>query len=144
MSNIAALIAGTLFGLGLVISGMTDPANVLAFLTLGASWNPNLAVVMASALAVAAVGYALAGRRQAPLWSTTFHLPTNRQIDARLLAGAGLFGLGWGFSGYCPGPALVGAIALDGRALLFMLAFVVGAVLFELFDRNAQPATVDG
>ena len=145
MSNVAALMAGVLFGLGLVISGMTDPANVLAFLTLGAAWSPNLALVMASALFVASIGFALARRRSAPLWADAFHLPDNRLIDTRLLLGAGLFGVGWGLSGYCPGPALVGAAALDGRALVFVAAFVIGAAAYELQQqRQAQPLSADG
>lgn len=129
----AALAAGIVFGLGLVISGMTDPLKVIAFLKLAPGWNPALIFVMGSALLVSAVGFALAKRRIAPLFAELFMTPTKSDLDARLLVGAGLFGVGWGLAGYCPGPAIVGAFILDSRALTFMLAFLVGLALHELF-----------
>ena len=131
MKNLSALLGGTIFGAGLVISGMTNPEKVLAFLTLGSGWDPALIFVMGSAVILAAVGYWLVGQRGAPLFDTDFHLPSATAIDRRLLGGAALFGIGWGITGFCPGPALVGLMTLDERAFVFIGAYVVGVVLFE-------------
>ena len=144
MKNIAALIAGTVFGAGLVISGMTDPAKVLAFLTLNSAWDPALIFVMGSAVVVAATGFWLATRRGAPLFDSDFHAPTNSVIDRRLLGGACVFGVGWGITGFCPGPALVGFFTLNSRAALFLVAFIVGVALFEWQQRLGEQAQVDG
>ena len=99
MNNFSALIAGILFGAGLVVAGMTDPAKVLAFLTLNAHWDPTLIFVLGSAVIVTTVGYMLVGRRRAPLFDESFHTPTSTVIDGRLLGGAAVFGLGWGITG---------------------------------------------
>ena len=131
MRNIAGLIGGIIFGAGLVVSGMTNPEKVLAFLTLGPAWDPALIFVMGSAVVLATFGYWLVGKRSAPLFDGEFHLPTSTLIDKRLLSGAALFGVGWGFTGFCPGPALVGVMTLDQRALLFIVAYVVGVAIFE-------------
>jgi uncharacterized membrane protein YedE/YeeE len=132
MNILAALISGLIFGLGLVVSQMIDPAKIIAFLDLAGSWDPSLACVMAGAVPVAAIGYALARRRPRPLFADTFRLPVLSAIDARLIGGAVLFGVGWGLAGYCPGPA-VAAIGI-GRpsALIFVLAMLVGMALHEL------------
>lgn len=132
-SKLAALVAGITFGLGLVISGMTDPLKVIAFLKLAPGWNPALIFVMGSALLTSAAGFAIAKRRAAPFFAELFMAPTKTDLDARLLVGSGLFGVGWGLSGYCPGPAIVGAFTLDSRALAFMLAFLVGLAIHERF-----------
>lgn len=146
MKPLAALVAGVVFGVGLVLSGMTEPGNVISFLNLAPSWSPALLFVMGSALVVTGIGYRLAGRRSAPLFDTAFHRPTARGIDRRLMIGAGLFGIGWGIAGYCPGPAIVGAFLLDSRALLFVAAYMVGTLVFELWERTAQAraAQADG
>jgi uncharacterized protein len=143
---LAALLAGTIFGAGLVISGMTEPGNVVAFLNLSVDWSPALMLVMGSALAVAAVGYRLAGQRGAPIFEPMFHTPAAKQVDQRLLVGATLFGLGWGIAGFCPGPAIVGAFALDHRALVFVAAYLVGAYAFSWWDRRVtvRALVVDG
>jgi len=141
MRPFTALVAGVIFGVGLVLSGMTEPGNVIAFLNLSPNWSPALLFVMGSALAVTGIGYQLAGRRSAPLFEATFHRPTTSGIDRRLMIGAGLFGIGWGMVGYCPGPAIVGAFSLDSRALLFMAAYIVGALVFELWERTVQTRT---
>jgi uncharacterized membrane protein YedE/YeeE len=133
MKNISALVAGIVFGFGLVVSGMSDPANVLAFLTLNQAWNPALIMVMGSAVAVTTVGYLLARRRAAPLWGPAFNVPENKTVDSRLIIGSGLFGVGWGLSGYCPGPALVAGFQLDVRALAFVACFLIGFALYEFF-----------
>jgi uncharacterized membrane protein YedE/YeeE len=131
MGPVSALLAGVIFGLGLSISGMADPTIVLAFLTLGPGWNASLLVVMAAAVTVTTIGYRLAGRRPAPLLDSEFHAPARRDIDQRLVIGAVVFGVGWGLAGYCPGPAIVGALTLDPRALAFLPGFVVGMIAFE-------------
>lgn len=128
----AALLAGTLFGLGLVVSGMAEPQNVLAFLTIGSQWNPSLIFVMGSGLLITAIGYALVTKRSTPIWGEHFRIPTNTSIDSRLLAGSALFGVGWGLSGYCPGPALVGAFLIDMRAVGFLASFVGGLLAYEV------------
>lgn len=127
-----AALAGIFFGAGLAISGMTNPEVVLAFLTLDANWNPALIGVMGSAVVVSTIGFAIARRRARPFADSEFHEPQAKQVDRRLMIGSALFGVGWGLSGYCPGPAFVGAASLDYRALVFMAAFVIGLLLFEL------------
>ena len=137
--KLAALIAGTIFGLGLSISGMANPDVVLAFLTLGDGWNPALLLVMASAVAITAAGYVVADRRAAPLFDHEFQRPAATAIDGRLLLGALIFGTGWGLAGYCPGPAIVGALTLDPRALVFLPAFVGGMLAFEGLPKAVPP-----
>ena len=105
MGLLVNAIAGFLFGLGLVIGGMSNPAKVLNFLDLAGSWDPSLAFVMAGALAVTFIGYKLVFRQPRPLLAARFHLPELKQIDRRLVLGAAIFGVGWGLSGFCPGPA---------------------------------------
>ena len=146
MKQVSAVIAGVLFGMGLAVSGMSDPANVLAFLVIGTDWNPALIGTMGAAVVVTTVGYALTRRRGRPLFEVEFSMPTAESIDARLLAGAALFGAGWGLSGYCPGPGLVGLAVLDLRALAFVPSFVVGMALFEVFarPRSSRQLASDG
>ena len=131
MKNVSALIAGILFGAGLVTAGMTNPDKVLAFLTLGPGWDATLIFVLGAAVIVAAIGYAVVGRRSAPLFDADFHAPANSVIDARLISGAAVFGVGWGLAGFCPGPAIVGALTLDIRAVVFLVAFIVGVLAYE-------------
>jgi uncharacterized membrane protein YedE/YeeE len=130
---LSGLLAGILFGIGLAVSGMTDPNKVLAFLTLDANWDPALLLVLGSALITAAIGYAIVNRRAAPLFDVEFHTPGRTALDGRLLGGAAIFGVGWGVAGFCPGPAIVAALTLDIRAWLFLPAFVVGMVVYEVF-----------
>lgn len=146
MKAMAALIAGVIFGAGLVLSGMTEPGNVIAFLNLAPGWSPALMLVMGSALLTAAVGYRLAGKRLRPLFDEVFHTPTATFVDGRLVSGAVLFGIGWGLAGYCPGPAIVGAFALDQRALIFIAAYLIGTIAFEVWDRRVKlkAALADG
>ena len=126
MRSIVALFAGLLFGLGLVFGGMTRPDVVLGFLDVTGAWNPQLLFVMAGAVATTAVGYRLLQRRARPLLDKTFPpLPPHR-IDARLLAGAAVFGIGWGLAGYCPGPALASLAGLSPPTLLFVATMVLG------------------
>lgn len=129
-SRIAALghaaLAGALFGAGLVISGMTRPARVIAFLDPLGGWDPSLAFVMAGAIAVYALAHAVVRRRARPWFDTRFHLPVRADIDAPLVAGAAVFGIGWGLGGLCPGPGIVAAAGGSTSALAFVLAMLAG------------------
>lgn len=132
-----AALAGALFGLGLAISGMTDPDKVLNFLDLAGDWDPSLALVMGGALAVSAPGYALLRRRGRGWAGVALPLPPSARIDARLLVGSALFGIGWGIAGYCPGPALANLSRGTVEALLFVLALLAGSQLARLLPQNA-------
>ena len=132
---IAALAAGAIFGLGLVLSGMANPAKVLAFLDLAGDWDPSLAFVMAGAIPAAAIGFRLGARRAAPVLATGFAPPTRSVVDARLIGGAVLFGLGWGVAGFCPWPALASLSFAGWKPALFVAAMLAGMALFRLFDR---------
>lgn len=128
----SALIAGLIFGLGLTVSEMVNPAKVLAFLDVFGDWDPSLAFVMGAAVLVTAIGYRLAWRRPAPVFSERFELPGNRKLDARLAVGSVLFGVGWGLVGLCPGPALA-ALSFGGlQAWVFLAAMTAGVFLFDL------------
>lgn len=124
--TLAALAAGLVFGLGLSVSGMTDPAKVLNFLDLAGTWDASLAFVMGGGVVVAFIGYRLAFAAGAPLFDSRFHLPAATQIDTRLLAGAALFGAGWGLAGLCPGPALASLFNGSTGVLVFVGAMMAG------------------
>jgi uncharacterized membrane protein YedE/YeeE len=125
---IGALVAGLIFGVGLILSGMIDPAKVQNFLDIAGTWDPSLAFVMAGAIGVAAPGFWLVRRRAAPLADAKFHVPpTNTPIDRRLLAGAAVFGIGWGLAGFCPGPALT-SLPLAAPATVVFVAAMVAAI----------------
>ena len=126
-----AFAAGVLFAVGLGISGMTKPTKVTGFLDFFGAWDPSLALVMLGAIGVHLVPSVLALRRSAPVLDVRFHLPTLHAIDARLIGGAALFGIGWGLSGYCPGPAVVATAGGMGQAAVFLVTMLVG---FGLFD----------
>lgn len=128
MGLIAALAAGLVFGAGLILSGMADPAKVLNFLDLAGTWDPSLAFVMGGAIAVAAPGFWLVQRRSAPLADRAFHVPPrDAPVDRRLIAGAAIFGIGWGLAGFCPGPALL-SLPLGAPATLAFVAAMVAAI----------------
>ncbi|SDP68633.1 hypothetical protein SAMN05216303_106112 [Rhodoferax sp. OV413] len=132
----ASLLSGLVFGLGLIVSGMANPAKVLGFLDVAGVWDPSLAFVMAGAIAVAAVAFALARRRSHSLLGAPMQLPSARRIDCRLVIGSLLFGVGWGVAGFCPGPALVGLGMGAGKALVFVAAMLAGMGLFEWLERR--------
>lgn len=119
-------LSGLVFGLGLVISGMANPAKVLNFLDLAGSWDPSLAFVMGGATVTAFIGYRLVWRRQAPVLEQTFDIPKSRSIDRPLVTGAALFGIGWGIGGFCPGPAWTALPLLAPGTLIFLPAMLVG------------------
>jgi uncharacterized membrane protein YedE/YeeE len=133
-----ALVSGLLFGLGLTISGMINPAKVLGFLDVTGDWDPSLAFVMAAAIPVAAVGFALAKKRQAPACAPAFVGPVKTSLDRRLCLGAVMFGVGWGLAGYCPGPALASVGFGRADTLMFVVAMVVGMTAFHLFDQRTM------
>ena len=131
MTMLIALLAGLVFGLGLTFSKMIDPAKVLGFLDPLGTWDPSLALVMAAAVPVAAIGFRLSQRRSSPLWAKTFSLPRAHAVDRPLIVGAALFGIGWGLAGYCPGPALA-ALSIGGpHAVETVLAMIAGMVVFQ-------------
>jgi uncharacterized membrane protein YedE/YeeE len=140
MQTIFAFIVGLVFGIGLIVSGMTNPAKVQGFLDLAGRWDPSLAFVMGGAIAVGLVAFRLAGKRERSLLGAAMRLPTARQVDRRLVLGGLAFGIGWGLAGYCPGPALA-SIALGGKPLVFAAAMVAGMALFELLERLARART---
>lgn len=123
---IAAALCGIIFGFGLIISGMAQPAKVLNFLDIFGRWDPSLALVMIAALAVSSVGYALVRRRERPLFAPEGMWPAKGEIDPPLVVGSGLFGIGWGLVGLCPGPALVDLAALSPKVILFVIAMAAG------------------
>ena len=146
MGLVLNALAGLLFGLGLVISGMADPAKVQNFLDLAGIWDPSLAFVMAAAVATAFLGFRWVLRRPAPLLAPRFRLPTAKEIDARLLLGAAVFGLGWGLTGFCPGPALVALPLLAKGTLVFVPAMLLGAFAGRILasTRASGPDPVGG
>jgi uncharacterized protein len=126
---VAGLLTGLLFGLGLCLSGMTDPAVILGFLDVAGDWNPALLFVMAGGVVVTFFGYRLLVPKTRPLWAKRFSLPVAKTIDAPLLTGAGIFGIGWGLAGYCPGPAVVSLASGRRGVLIFVVAMSVGMIL---------------
>ncbi|MGX1105603.1 MULTISPECIES: DUF6691 family protein [Bradyrhizobium] len=136
MAPLASFVCGLIFGAGLLISGMTDPQKVLGFLDLFGAWDATLAFVMAGAVAVAATGFAIARRRAAPAFSSRFLWPDRNDIDAPLVAGAVLFGIGWGLVGICPGPALVNLAGLSLPIVVFVVAMLAGMIGQNLFGKN--------
>lgn len=135
MLNLSALIAGLLFGLGLIISGMANPAKVIGFLDLAGKWDPSLAFVMGGAIGVGGVVFVLARRRTRSLLGAPMQLPTNTELSKRLIFGSLAFGIGWGLAGFCPGPGIVSAAAGYSKAWIFVAAMVVGMMLFTLLER---------
>jgi uncharacterized protein len=136
MGVLVSAIAGFLFGLGLVIGGMADPAKVLNFLDLSGSWDPSLAFVMAGAVAVTFIGYKLVFRQPQPLLTARFNLPELKQIDRPLVLGAATFGVGWGLSGFCPGPAITSLPLLAKGTLVFVPALLAGMTLTRLITNT--------
>jgi len=131
----AALVAGLLFGVGLAMSGMTDPQRVLGFLDIFGDFDPALLFVLGGAVAVTAIAFQFVLRRQAPVLADTFQISQLRGVDRQLLGGAALFGIGWGIAGYCPGPALAGLGVLSREALWFVPAMVAGTLIHRAIAR---------
>jgi uncharacterized membrane protein YedE/YeeE len=137
-----SFLSGLVFGLGLIVSGMANPAKVLNFLDLAGRWDPSLAFVMAGAIAVGLVAFAVARKRTVSFLQQEMRLPTTRHIDLRLIGGSLLFGIGWGIAGFCPGPGLVALGMGEPKAAVFVLAMLAGMVAAELLERrSAKPRT---
>ncbi|RJG19171.1 DUF6691 family protein [Massilia cavernae] len=138
MRMIASLAAGLVFGIGLIVSGMTDPSKVLGFLDIAGLWDPSLALVMGGAIAVAVPAFLLARGRGKSLLGDPMRLPTASRVDRRLVVGGLAFGLGWGLAGFCPGPALASLAAGGAKPAIFTAAMAAGMMMFELFERAAS------
>jgi uncharacterized protein len=136
MKTLTALVSGLIFGIGLLVAGMANPAVVLAFLDLSRPWNPSLAFVMVGAIAVATLAFAWAKRRERSLLNQNISLPRANQIDRALLGGAALFGAGWGLAGICPGPAFVLAGTGAIKGFYFLAAMIAGFALHALLTRK--------
>jgi uncharacterized membrane protein YedE/YeeE len=139
LRSVASFACGLIFGIGLIVSGMTRPEKVLGFLDIFGAWDATLAFVMAGAVAVTAAGFALARRRAAPLLAARAAWPSRKDIDAPLLQGSLLFGIGWGLVGICPGPALVNLASLSGPVVVFVVAMILGMLGHELWRRRSVP-----
>ena len=138
MRNILTLISGLLFGTGLILSGMANPAKVQNFLDLFGSWDPSLAFVMGGAIMVTMPGFWLAQKRATPFFSDMFHMPTRTDFDARLIAGAATFGVGWGLGGFCPGPAITSLPLGSTGTLIFIATMLLGMIAAKYV---ASPST---
>ena len=138
--RISEFLVGLLFGLGLILSGMTDPSKVIGFLDIFGLWDPSLALVMGGAIAVGFFAFALAKKRDVNFLGGALHLPTSSQIDKPLVIGAVLFGAGWGVAGFCPGPALVSLASGQIKAAAFVVFMLAGMQLFEMLGRRATSA----
>ena len=141
MPVLTSLFAGLVFGLGLIVSGMANPAKVLGFLDLAGAWDPSLALVMAGAITVGFFAFLLARKRTRTFIGTPMRLPVAGHIDRRLVAGSTLFGIGWGIAGFCPGPGLVALGMGEAKALVFVLAMLAGMGLFELIEKRRRAPT---
>lgn len=140
MYTVVSFIAGLVFGLGLIVAGMANPAKVLGFLDLAGAWDPSLALVMVGAIAVGAGAFALMSKKNRTLLGAPVRLPTTGRIDRRLVLGSLLFGVGWGLAGICPGPALVLVGYALPKGFVFFAAMVAGMGIFEFLERKREPA----
>jgi uncharacterized membrane protein YedE/YeeE len=136
MHIVSAFIVGLVFGIGLIVAGMTNPAKVQGFLDLAGNWDPSLAFVMGGAILVGLAAFRFAGKRQRSLLGEAMRLPTATHIDRRLVLGGLAFGAGWGLAGFCPGPALASLASGGVKALIFTGAMLAGMVVFEILERS--------
>ena len=141
---VSAFGSGLLFGLGLIVSQMVNPAKVLGFLDIFGAWDPSLALVMGGAVVVSALGYLAAKRRGVPVLAPRLEIPTRRDLDPRLIGGAALFGIGWGLVGLCPGPALVGLTFGPWPVFVFVAAMIVGMAIFRVVPADWPQVTFRG
>jgi uncharacterized protein len=135
MNALFAFAAGLVFGVGLIVSGMTDPGKVIGFLDITGTWDPSLAFVMIGAIFIGFFAFRIAGTRSRSLLHGAMHLPQRRDIDARLLIGSALFGVGWGMAGFCPGPALVSSASGVEAAAVFVAAMLGGMAVYTVLER---------
>lgn len=137
MAIFISLLTGLIFGVGLLISGMANPAKVLGFLDIAGKWDPSLVCVMAGAIVIGFFAFKIANKRTVSLIGLDMKLPTANQIDRRLIIGSVLFGIGWGIAGFCPGPAIVSLGMGEIKAVIFVAAMLLGMGIFELLERHA-------
>lgn len=143
--KVGAFLGGLVFGIGLAVGGMTQPAKIVGFFDFAGNWDPSLGFVMAGALLVYTPIYrAVVKQWHRPIWAQSFSLPTRKDIDWRLISGSGLFGVGWGLGGYCPGPALTSVGAQSREAFVFGAAMLVGVGAYQIFMRLRETRTADG
>lgn len=140
MQLLAAFATGLVFGLGLILSGMTDPSKVIGFLDLAGNWDPSLAFVMGGAILVGSIAFHLAKGRTKALLGDAMRIPTASQIDRRLVLGSLAFGTGWGLAGYCPGPAVVSVAQGGSKPVIFVAAMIAGMAIYEILTRVKVPA----
>lgn len=138
MQLVISFIVGLVFGIGLIISGMSNPAKVQGFLDLAGNWDPSLGFVMGGAILVGLLAFRLAGVRERTLLGAAMRLPTARQIDRRLVFGGLAFGAGWGLAGYCPGPALASLTSGSAKPVIFTIAMVAGMAAYEILERGKK------
>ena len=143
MFVLSALLSGLVFGLGLIVSGMANPAKVLGFLDLAGAWDPSLALVMGGAVGVGFFAFLIAKKRALSFIGAEMKLPTTSSIDRRLLAGSALFGAGWAIAGFCPGPGLVALGMGEPKALAFVAAMLAGMVVFAWREQPSSPSTAN-
>ena len=134
MQIFISMLAGLIFGIGLIVSGMTDPSKVIGFLDITGVWNPSLAFVMMGGLVIAALAFRFASTRAESFFGGAFRLPSATQIDWRLVLGSLMFGVGWGLAGYCPGPALASIATGGSKPVVFSLAMLAGMAIFEVLE----------
>ena len=141
MKNIVSLLAGLLFGFGLALSQMTDPAKIIGFLDFGGNWDPTLLLVMGGALLVTLISFRFILRRAHPVFDARFHLPTRRDIDSRLIGGAAIFGVGWGLAGFCPGPGVAAIAQGVWQPLVFVGGLALGMLAFRYIKQRSPQGT---
>jgi hypothetical protein len=132
--HLAAILSGLVFGLGVTIAGMNNPEKVLDFLDIAGNWDPSLALVLAAATGTAGLSFRYILRRRCPIFGTKFHLPLSNDIEFRLVLGAGIFGIGWGIVGLCPGPAFTTLLLGQWQAYVFIAAMVAGMIVYQWID----------
>ncbi len=140
MDILSSFVVGLIFGIGLILAGMTDPSKVIGFLDVAGLWDPSLAFVMGGAILVGVVAFRFARKRSAAFFGGAMRLPSRDDIDRRLVLGSLAFGVGWGMAGFCPGPALTALGTGNGKAVIFVLAMIAGMALFELADKLLHAA----
>jgi len=143
MHALSAFVTGLIFGIGLIVSGMTDPSKIIGFLNPAGLWDPSLAFVMGGAVAVGFVAFRFARRRTATLLGGAMHLPTARQVDRRLVLGSLAFGIGWSLAGYCPGPAVVSVGMGQEKAIVFVVAMLAGMGIYQVIERLRRSSSVN-
>lgn len=143
LARFSMFLSGLLFALGLIVSGMVNPAKVIGFLDLAGNWDPSLILVMVGGIAFTAPAFRFILKRPTPLFEHRFYLPTRVDIDRKLLGGAALFGVGWGMAGLCPGPSLTGLSSFNSSVALFVISMIAGMTIYRLVGERPSPSIDD-